>query len=123
MKNGLNYPASEVNYEQSHCSSIIMFLLQLYMETGRQKYLDGAKFKCLYWKRFNGKQPSYHLNEIAIRHWDGYWFGKREMWGDTFPHYWSTLSELLSIFMRNVLEIILIKACGKCSKEQSLFVF
>ena len=21
-----------------------------------------------------------------------YWFGKREMWGDTFPHYWSTLT-------------------------------
>ena len=41
---------------------------------------------------FGGFQPSYHLNEIAIRHWDGYWFGKREFWGDTFPHYWSTLT-------------------------------
>lgn len=32
------------------------------------------------------------MNEIAIRHWDGYWFGKREMWGDVYPHYWSTLT-------------------------------
>ena len=48
--------------------------------------------KCRHWKRLMGNQPSYHLNEIAIRHWDGYWFGKREMWGDTFPHYWSTLT-------------------------------
>jgi hypothetical protein len=23
---------------------------------------------------------------------DGYWFGKREMFGDTFPHYWSVLT-------------------------------
>ena len=29
---------------------------------------------------------------MAIRHWDGYWFGKRKLLGDTFPHYWSSLS-------------------------------
>lgn len=92
LKNGLNYPASEVNYEQAIVAPSVMFLLQLYMETGRQKYLDGAKIQMPVLEAFNGKQPSYHLNEIAVRHWDGYWFGKREMWGDTFPHYWSTLS-------------------------------
>lgn len=26
---------------------------------------------------FNGMQPDYHLYEAAIRHWDGYWFGKK----------------------------------------------
>ena len=31
-------------------------------------------------------------DEVAIRHWDGYWFGKRGMLGDTFPHYWSSLT-------------------------------
>ena len=39
---------------------------------------------------FNGFQPDYHLHEVAIRHWDGYWFGKRRLYGDTFPHYWSS---------------------------------
>ena len=92
VKNGLNYPASEVNYEQAIVAPSIIFLLQLYMETGIQKYLDGAKQQMPSLEAFNGNQPSYHLNEIAIRHWDGYWFGKREMWGDTFPHYWSTLT-------------------------------
>ncbi|GLL54007.1 MULTISPECIES: DUF5695 domain-containing protein [Bacteroides] len=92
VKNGLNYPASEVNYEQSIVAPSIMFLLQLYQETGIQKYLDEAKRQMSVLEAFAGNQPSYHLNEIAIRHWDGYWFGKREMWGDTFPHYWSTLS-------------------------------
>lgn len=43
LKNGLNYPASEVNYEQAIVAPSVMFLLQLYMETGRQKYLDGGK--------------------------------------------------------------------------------
>ena len=32
------------------------------------------------------------MNEAAIRHWDGYWFGKRKCLGDTYPHYWSALS-------------------------------
>lgn len=45
LKNGLNYPASEVNYEQAIVAPSVMFLLQLYMETGRQKYLDGAKIQ------------------------------------------------------------------------------
>ena len=80
VKNGLNYPASEVNYEQAIVAPSIIFLLQLYMETGIQKYLDGAKQQMPALEAFNGNQPSYHLNEIAIRHWDGYWFGKREMW-------------------------------------------
>ena len=30
--------------------------------------------------------------ENAIRHWDGYWFGKYRLYGDTFPHYWSALT-------------------------------
>ena len=37
-------------------------------------------------------QPSHHLCEIGIRHWDCYWFGKRRTWGDTFPHYWSVVT-------------------------------
>lgn len=43
-------------------------------------------------ERFNGFAPDYHLDEVAIRHWDDYWFGKSKMFGDTFPHYWSILS-------------------------------
>lgn len=32
------------------------------------------------------------MYEAAIRHWDGYWFGKRKLYGDTYPHYWSALT-------------------------------
>lgn len=89
VKNGSNYPAHEVNFEQSIVAPSVIFLLQLYQETGVQKYLDEAKSQLSLLEAFSGFQPSFHQNEIAIRHWDGYWFGKREMWGDVFPHYWS----------------------------------
>ena len=92
VKNGLNYPAHEVNYEQSIVAPAIQFLAQLYLETGNQKYLDEVKRQMPVLEAFNGFQPSYHLNEVAIRHWDGHWFGKRELFGDTFPHYWSTIT-------------------------------
>ena len=36
--------------------------------------------------------PTITLNEVAIRHCDGYWFGKRRYYGDIFPHYWSALT-------------------------------
>lgn len=34
----------------------------------------------------------HHLHDIAIRHWDGFWFGRLKLWGETFPHYWSALT-------------------------------
>lgn len=92
VQNGCNYPKHEVNFEQSIVAPSIMFLSQLYLATGIQKYLDEAKLQMPILEAFGGQQPSFHLNEIAIRHWDGFWFGKREMWGDVFPHYWSTLT-------------------------------
>ncbi|MGI5291928.1 hypothetical protein ACQEVF_52650 [Nonomuraea polychroma] len=45
------------------------------------------------WLRaFGGPQPHVRLRDIGIRHWDGYWFGIDQQWGDTFPHYWSVLT-------------------------------
>lgn len=90
VQNGTNYPKHEVNYEQSIVAPAVMFLTQMYLETKDLKYLKSAKEQLLPLESFNGSQPSFHLNEIAIRHWDGYWFGKKEMWGDVYPHYWST---------------------------------
>ena len=94
LKNGVNYPRHEVNYEQSIVTPAIIMLAEMYLITGDKKYLDGASLQLPLLESFGGQQPSYHLNDIGIRHWDGYWFGKREMWGDVMPHYWSTLSAL-----------------------------
>lgn len=92
MANGLNYPAHEVNYEQSIVAPAAYILLQTYEITKEDKYLIAAKQQTDVLELFNGVQPDYHLYEVAIRHWDGYWFGKKRMYGDTFPHYWSSLT-------------------------------
>ena len=86
---GTAYPASEVNYEQSIVQPAAEVILQVYEVTGEEKYLRGAEQQIAVLELFAGQQPDYHLHETAIRHWDGYWFGKRRVFGDTFPHYWS----------------------------------
>lgn len=92
MANGLDYPAHEVNYEQSIVAPAASLLLQTYEVTKDRRYLQAAQEQITVLELFNGLQPDYHLYEVAIRHWDGYWFGKRAMYGDTFPHYWSALT-------------------------------
>ena len=91
-KTGTNYPASEVNYEQSIVAPAADILIKVYSLTGDKKYLAAAQKQLDVLGLFNGLQPDYHLYEVAIRHWDGYWFGKSRLYGDTFPHYWSALT-------------------------------
>lgn len=92
MKNGVMYPAHEVNFEQSIVAPATTLLIQLYRATGEEQYLAAANEHCKLLELFDGMQPDWHLNTVAIRHWDGYWFGKRKLLGDTLPHYWSALS-------------------------------
>ena len=92
LENSINYPAHEVKYEQSIVAPAVDILLECYLISKDRKYLDEAEAQLKLLEAFNGHQPSFHLNEIAIRHWDGFWFGKRKMYGDTFPHYWSCIT-------------------------------
>lgn len=89
---GLHYPKSEVNYEQSIVAPAVSILLQAYELSKDEGFLETAKEQMEVLRLFHGTQPDYHLFENAIRHWDGYWFGKRRKLGDTFPHYWSVMS-------------------------------
>jgi len=92
LKNGLNFPKFEVNYEQSIIAPAVQFLCEVYLATGDRCYLDGARKLMPALEAFSWHQPSYRMNEIAIRHWDGYWFGKRQTYGDVYPHYWSAIT-------------------------------
>ena len=92
IEKGTNYPPHEVKYEQSIVAPAANLLIQVYQVTREQKYLDGAKDQMAVLELFNGDQPDYRMNGVAIRHWDGYWFGKRRMYGDNYPHYWSSLT-------------------------------
>ncbi|KAK2776395.1 six-hairpin glycosidase [Colletotrichum kahawae] len=89
---GLDYPPFEVNFEQSIAAPAAVMLLELWRYTNDDKWLVAGKLHLDTLLLFAGKQPDYRLHDVAIRHWDGYWFGKDRMWGDTFPLYWSTLN-------------------------------
>jgi hypothetical protein len=95
LRNGTNYPAHEVKFEQSIAAPAAYTLFQAYRFSKEEKYLTGAKKQLEVLSLFNGRQPDSCLYETAIRHWDGYWFGKRRLCGDTFPHYWSALTGLV----------------------------
>lgn len=89
---GLNWPSSEVNFEQSIVGPAATILLELYRWTNESRWLGAAEIQLRVLLGFNGQQPDHRLHDVAIRHWDGYWFGKDRMWGDTFPHYWSAIT-------------------------------
>ncbi|KAL0939990.1 six-hairpin glycosidase [Colletotrichum truncatum] len=94
VKRGLDYPEFEVNFEQSIVAPAAVMLLELWRYTGDKKWLEAGKLHLDTMLLFAGKQPDYHLHDISIRHWDGFWFGKDRMWGDTFPHHWSTINAI-----------------------------
>lgn len=91
-KNSTIYPPSEVNYEQSIVAPAVSCLVQAFGLSKNEAYLKEAEEQLEILKLFNGRQPDYHQFENAVRHWDGYWFGKYKMLGDTYPHYWSVLT-------------------------------
>ena len=92
---GRNFPPHEVNYEQTIVCPSVWIPLEFYLVTGEEPYLAHARKMLPVLEAFEGKQPDHHLNGIAIRHWDGFWFGRRRLWGDTFPHYWSSTSGIV----------------------------
>lgn len=67
----------------------------MYLVTKESKFLKAVKEQMSLLEAFNGQQPDYRLNDLAIRHWDDYWFGKYRAYGDTFPHYWQTITAIV----------------------------
>lgn len=92
VKNGTCYPPHEVNFEQTIVTPAVSLLLDKYELSGDEFYLKEAEKHLEILRRFDGDQPHYRLNKIPVRYWDDYWFGKAHTYGDTFPHYWSSLS-------------------------------
>lgn len=111
---GRDYPAHEVDYEQSIVAPAAIYMCELYLLTEEARYLKAAKEQLEVLELFQGFQPDYHMNEVAIRHWDGYWFGKRRCLGDTYPHYWSALSG----YAYRMAGEMLYKARQKCIERQ-----
>lgn len=95
IKKGSNYPKHEVNYEQTIVAPAVAILLDAIKYSDgnlAQQYMKELMVQTKRLERFDGFAPHYKLNEVAIRYWDDYWFGKSHVYGDTLPHYWSCLS-------------------------------
>lgn len=89
---GRQLPAHEVAYEQSIVAPLTSLLGAAYRISGDDVFLPALEERIDWLLAFGGPQPHARLRDIGIRHWDGYWFGRRRQWGDIFPHYWSTLT-------------------------------
>ncbi len=83
---GINYPPHEVQYEQTIVSPGAALTAQMGLLTSDRTLAEDCKLQIRMLERFNGDQPSFYLNQQAIRHWDAYWGGKRRVYGDTLPH-------------------------------------
>jgi hypothetical protein len=92
VERGDELPNHEVSYEQAIVAPLLNLLIDAHALTGDQALLDAIQTRLPWLLAFSGAQPHARLNGIAIRHWDGYWFGARRQWGDVFPHYWSALT-------------------------------
>ncbi|MCQ2385629.1 MAG: hypothetical protein MJ078_03010 [Clostridia bacterium] len=91
-KNGTAYPPHEVSYEQTIVTPALTLILDKYAMSRDSFYLKEAEKHLCLLEKFDGLAPDFRLNRIPIRYWDDFWFGKIKTYGDTFPHYWASLS-------------------------------
>ncbi len=85
-------PGHEVAYEQAMVAPLLNVLIDAHALSGDPSLLEAITSRLPWLLAFGGPQPHSRLQGVAIRHWDGYWFGQRRQWGDVFPHYWSALT-------------------------------
>ncbi|HMR48868.1 MAG TPA: hypothetical protein PKE40_06290 [Arachnia sp.] len=100
---GQALPAHEVSYEQSMVAPLVSLLSEAYRLTGEVFFLDAVRERLPWLMAFGAPLPHARLYGIAIRHWDGFWFGQRRQWGDVFPHYWSAMSAAVLLRLPDVL--------------------
>jgi hypothetical protein len=89
---GGDIPAHEVSYEQSIVAPLVSLLSLAYRRWADDRLLRATERALGWLLAFGGRQRHVRLRHIAVRHWDGYWFGLHRQWGDVFPHYWSALT-------------------------------
>ncbi len=91
-ENDVNYPPHEVRFEQTIVTpahNIIAAYCHFIEPT--PEYLAAAETHLRVLERFAGVQPDHKWHSLSIRHWDGMWFGKRRLFGDSV-HYWCCLT-------------------------------
>ena len=125
IANGLEYPPHEVNFEQTIVTPAVTHISEMgAICEDKELYIREARRHIKVLERFIGHQPSHHLYEMSIRFWDGFWFGKRECYGDTFPHHLSCLSaRSMLAYARLTGEKEYISRAEECLRNVSSLVF
>ena len=91
-KTGENYEAGETAYEHGAPACNLEFLTSYYLVNPDEHAAEAINGELVRTLSFEGEQPHFNQNGIPIRHWDAYWFGKYEIWGDTMVHWISSMS-------------------------------
>ena len=113
-------PPHEVRFEQTIVTPALSILSAYYNLIERDPaLLEEAKKHAAILKRFNGDQPDHKWNNLPIRHWDDYWFGKRALYGDTL-HYWSCLSAYASPASSRAVSVLPASRIALTASEKTL---
>lgn len=87
-----DYKADETAYEHGCPANDTRFLSDYCLAYNVPELLPAIENGVRRTRTFDGNQPHYQCNTLPIRHWDAFWFGSLELWGDTFPHWQACLS-------------------------------
>ncbi len=99
IENGSKCFSEEVACTQFMFNGKINMLTQAYLISGDKKYLELVPEYIKRSNAFFGNQPDFHINKLAVRYWDLYWFGKMKTYGDTQPQWLTCLSAETYDFM------------------------
>ena len=72
-----------------------IYFSHAYQLTKDEKFLSQATLYKNYSKAYYSYQPDYHMNRISTRYWDDFWFGKYRLYGDLYPHYWTSQTGIM----------------------------
>ncbi len=123
IEKGTEYPNFEVNFEDNIVVPAGVVILQMYELTGETKYLNEGKKHVKMHDMFVGFQPDARMHGASVHHWDDFWFGKKRMYGDTFPHYWSSGGAILYAYMGKLTDDVKYIAKARASLRTGLSNF
>jgi len=89
LKLDQDLPKHEVNYEQTVVAPLVLLLEETRRRRPETVPAEALIERMRWLMAFGGEQPHVRLRHIALRHWDGFWFGAYRQWGDIMPHYWT----------------------------------
>ena len=92
IRDGSKCFSEEVRCTQFMFNGKVNILCQAYILTGDKQYLQFVSEFMRKSDAFSAKQPDYHVNRIAVRYWDLFWFGKMRTYGDSMPQWLSALT-------------------------------